>query len=239
MDDRLYFRITERPDSRIFDPGWFGIDADGLVLDRHVWRGDGISRAPEDCVVLRPDVDGGWEIKNRAPEMVVILHDGHHRYDLVTGMSLALHPGVWRGSLAGVFAFAVTSERPDAPVRPVGERLLPVSQEQTRRGSRILRARAYLDKHPHKRDALAMLWNQHLVLTRDIAADLPPARVGRAFGVEAKLITRWREDLAEYVFEERGHQGLIRDVVVKHGVMSREDVELAKRSLADRHRRSP
>ena len=109
----LYFCIAEEPDRALFDPGWHEIDQGRLVLDRSVWRGEQVSRSPESCVCLRYDTDDRvWELKNRCEGRTVVLHDGRHRFDLVTGMSTTLWPGTWKGTLTGAFTFLVTSRRP-------------------------------------------------------------------------------------------------------------------------------
>ncbi|MDL5158083.1 hypothetical protein [Actinomycetospora termitidis] len=232
----LYFRITERPDPARFEPGWSEIH-DRLVLDRTVWRGDEVSRTSAGCVVLRADPeDGAWELRNRAEGRVAILHDGRQRYDVLTGMAITIRPGVWRGTLTEAFSFQLSTVRPPGIVRPVGGatgELEAVDGGTTRRRTPELRARTYLERYPIKRFGLAYLWRQHLGHTPDIARDLDPLVVGRAFGVAAKSVTRWREDLAEAVFLRRGYQQSVRDIVVKHGVMTHEDVVAADRYLAD------
>lgn len=237
----IYFRIAEAADPAVFDDGWIEIPAtrNRFVLDRWLWRANGVSRSEAECAALRFDLqDEVWEMRNRAVGRIVVLHNGRDRYELITGMSAVIGPGEWVGSLADAFTFRLSHTRPAAPVRRHGEPEPPaaVPDDRTVPSSLVRRARHYLDKHRIKRLALAYMWRQHLEHTPGLAEDLTSAAVGRAFGEPASTIMGWREDLAFGVYLERGHQHLVRDLVVKHRLMTRDDLREADRYVAQRRR---
>lgn len=161
----IYFRITEAPDPDVFDAGWIEIPAtqNRFVLDRWLWRANGVSRSEAECAALRFDVqDEVWEMRNRASGRIVILHNGRDRYELVAGMSAVIGPGEWTGTLTDAFTFRLSHARPAAPVRRHGEPepIPKVPDDTTVPRSRVIRARRYLDKHRVKRLALAYMWRQ-------------------------------------------------------------------------------
>jgi hypothetical protein len=239
----IYFRITEAADPDVFDGGWVEIPAtqNRFVLDRWLWRANDVSRSAADCAALRFDLqDEVWEMRNRAPGRIVILHNGRDRYELVRGMSAVIGPGEWTGTLTDAFTFRLSHTRPAGPIRRHGEPepVPDAPDDPTEPRSLVLRAERYLDKHRLKRLALVYMWRQQFEHTPDLAEDLTSAEVGKAFGEPAPTITGWREDLAFGVYLERGHQNLIRDLVVKHRLMTRDDLREADRYVAERRRRA-